>query len=94
MQRVHERVPINTTFPPKTTVHTNPLFNKLKLMNLPNHYVYHVFLELFKAHIPISLFTLFNQSQMTTNFILHLPRVTIDISKIILFINLVLYGTA
>ena len=30
VQRVHEHVPIDTTFPPKTTVHTNPLFNELK----------------------------------------------------------------
>ena len=46
--------------------------------------VYHTFLDLFKilkTHIPISLYSLFNQSQRGINFKLHLPRVTLDISK-------------
>ena len=64
--------------------HTKPLFSKHKIMNLPNLYVYHTFLDLFKIlkkHTPISLFTLFEQSQRGTNFLLHLPKVNLNISK-------------
>ena len=47
-------------------------------------YVYHAFLDLLKilkTHIPISLYSFFNQSQRGINFKLHLPTVTLDISK-------------
>ena len=43
-----------------------------------NMYVHHTFLDIFKilkTHIPISLYSLFNQSQR------HLTKVTLDISK-------------
>ena len=64
--------------------HTKPLFNKNKILNLPNLYIYHTFIDLFKIlkkHTPISLFTLFDQSQRGTNFLLHLPKVNLNVSK-------------
>ena len=64
--------------------HTKPLFKKHSIMTIKNMYVYHTFLDLFKnlkTHIPISLYSIFNQSQRGINFKLHLPRVTLDISK-------------
>ena len=64
--------------------HTKPLFNKHKILNLSNLYVYHTFIDLFKIlknHTPISLFTLFDQSQRGTNFLLHPPKVNLNISK-------------
>ena len=64
--------------------HTKPLFNKYIILNLHNLYVYHTFINLFKilkTHTPISLHSLFNLSQRGTHFLLHLPRVTLEISK-------------
>ena len=64
--------------------HTKPLFNKHKILNLPNLYVYHTFLDLFKilkTHIPISLFSLFEQSPRETSFLLHPPKVKLNVSK-------------
>ena len=64
--------------------HTKPLFNKHKILNLPNLYVYHTFIDLFKilkTRTPISLFTLFYQSQRGTNFLLHPPKVNLNVSK-------------
>ena len=64
--------------------HTKPLFKKHSIMTIQNMYVYHTFLDLFKilkTHIPISLYSLFNQIQRGINFKLHLPRLTLDISK-------------
>ena len=59
--------------------HTKPLFNQHIILNLHNLYVYHTFINLFK--IPISLHSLFNLSQRGTHFLLHLPGVTLEISK-------------
>ena len=64
--------------------HAKPLFKKHSIMTIQNMYVYHTLLDLFKilkTHIPISLYSLFNQIQRGINFKLHLPRVTLDISK-------------
>ena len=64
--------------------HTKPLFNKQKLLCLFNLYIYHIFIDIFKilkTHTPICLFSLINQSQRGTNFLLHLPKIKLDISK-------------
>ena len=64
--------------------HTKPIFNKHKLMALPNLYVYHTFLELFKilkTHIPVSLFCLFTHSQRDTSMMVHLPKFDLEISR-------------
>ena len=53
-------------------------------MTLPNLYVYHTFLELFKVlktHIPVSLYYLFTKSVRENSLALHLPRYLLDISR-------------
>ena len=37
--------------------------------------------KILKTHLPVSLYSLFSQSQRDTNFLLHLPEVDLDISK-------------
>ena len=64
--------------------HTKPLCNKHNILNLFNLFTYHTFLEIFKilkTKLPVSLFSLLNQGQRDTNFLLHLPDVDLDISK-------------
>ena len=64
--------------------HTKPLFNEYNLMILPNLYVYHTLLELFKilkTHTPISLYSLFTQSQRDNNLTIHLPKFVLEISR-------------
>ena len=64
--------------------HTKPLFHKQKILSIFNLYVYHTLINTFKilkTHTPVSLFDLVSQSQRGTNFLLHLPKVTLDISK-------------
>ena len=64
--------------------HTKPLFNKHSLLTLSNLYAYHTFLELFKilkTHVPISLYSLFTQSQRDNNLILCLPKFRLEISR-------------
>ncbi len=64
--------------------HTKPLFNKHNILSLPNLYVYHTFIELFKiqkTRVPISLFSLFELSNRDTSFLMHPPKVNLNISK-------------
>ncbi len=64
--------------------HTKPLFNKHDVLSLPNLYVYHTFIELFKLQkmrSPISLFSLFELSNRDTSFLMHTPKVNLDVSK-------------
>ena len=60
------------------------MFNKNKILNIFNLYVYHTFLSTFKilkTHTPVSLYNLFTQGCRDTNFLLIPPKVTLDISK-------------
>ena len=64
--------------------HTKSLFNKQKILNLFNLYVYHTFIstyKILKTRAPISLYSLFNQSQRDIGFLLHPPIVALDISR-------------
>ena len=64
--------------------HTKPLFNKQKIFNVFNLYVYHTFMDVFKilkTRTPISLYSLFNKGLRDTNFMVLLPEVKLSISK-------------
>ena len=64
--------------------HTKPIFNKEKILSIFNLYFYHTFLNIFKiqkTRVPISLFSILNQDQRDTNFLLCLPLIKRDISK-------------
>ena len=64
--------------------HTKPIFNEQKILNLYHLYIQHTFVDLFKiikTRTPISLYELFNLSPRTTNFLLCLPRINLDLSK-------------
>ena len=65
--------------------HTKPIFNEYKILTLHNLHILHAFVDLFKIlklHTPISVFNLFNASQRGTNFLLCLPIINLNISKI------------
>ena len=64
--------------------HTKPLFNKQKILTVFNLYIYHTLLNTFKilkTHTPVSLYNLFTQGCRDANFLLLLPKITLDISK-------------
>ena len=64
--------------------HTKPLFNKNKILCLSNLYIYHAFINTFKilkTCVPVSLFDLLSQGCRDANFLLLLPKVSLDISK-------------
>ena len=57
--------------------HTKLIFKKQQILNIFNLYVYHTFLNTFKilkTHTPVSLYSLFNQSQRDNKFLLILPK--------------------
>ena len=54
-------------------------------MIIPNLYVYHTFLELLKilkTNTPISLYSLFTQSQRDNNLTIYPPKLLLEISRI------------
>ena len=64
--------------------HTKLIFNKLKILNLHNLFVYQSFMGLykvFKTHTPISIFEIFQQSNRETNFLIKVSDVPLNISK-------------
>ena len=64
--------------------HTKPIFNEEKILSLHHLYMQHIFVDLFKIvkhRTPISLYELFNPSPRTTNFLMCLPRINLELSK-------------
>ena len=64
--------------------HTKPIFNERKLLTLHHLYIYHTFidtLKIFKYRVPISIFSLFEQSSRNHHFKLLIPNVKLDLAK-------------
>ena len=64
--------------------HTKLIFNKHKILNFHNLFVYQSFMGLykvFKTHTPISIFEIFQQSNKETNFLIKVPDVPLNITK-------------
>ena len=64
--------------------HTKPLFNKQKILNVFNLYVYHTYINTFKilkTHAPVCIWSLFSQSQRNAKFLLHPPKIDLSISQ-------------
>ena len=67
-----------------TLEHTKPLFNEKEILTLHHLYIQHTLLELykiFKYRTPISLYELFHQSPRTTNSLVLLPKINLEISR-------------
>ena len=64
--------------------HTKPIFNEQNILSLHHLYVLHTFVDLFKIvknRTPISLYGLFNPSPRSSNFLMCLPRINLELSK-------------
>ena len=64
--------------------HTKPLFNEVNLLTLHHLYIYHTFIETFKVlkyRTPISVAKLFTDSPRTTNMLLTVDKVKLEIEK-------------
>ena len=67
-----------------TLEHTKPLFNEKEIITLHHLYTQHTLLELykiFKYRTPISLYELFHQSPRTSNSLVLLLRINLEISR-------------
>ena len=67
-----------------TLEHTKPLFNEKEILTVHHLYIQHTLLELYKIikyRIPISLYDLFSQSPRTTNSLVLLPKINLEISR-------------
>ena len=64
--------------------HTKPLFNELNLLTLHHLYIYHTFIETFKVlkyKTPLSIASLFTYSPRSTNMLLTVNKVKLDIER-------------
>jgi hypothetical protein len=64
--------------------HTKPIFNSEKILNLHHLYIQHTFIELFKIlkeRLPFSLYELFVMSPRITNFLMSLPKFSLETSR-------------
>ena len=64
--------------------HTKLIFNKHEILNLHNLFVQQSFkglYKVFKTHMPISVFEIFQQSNRETNFLVKVPDVPLKKSK-------------
>ena len=64
--------------------HAKLIFNKHEILNLHNLFVQQSFMGLykvFKTHMPISIFEIFQQSNRETNFLVKVPDVPLKTSK-------------
>lgn len=64
--------------------HTKPIFNEHHILSLHHLYIQHTFVELFKImkfRTPISMYELMNISLRNTNFLMILPKITLETSK-------------
>ena len=65
--------------------HTRPLFNEQNILSLHHLYIQHTFMDLIKImkyRIPISLFQMFCPSPRTMNFLMLLPKINLEVSRL------------
>ena len=64
--------------------HTKPIFNCEKILSIFHLYIQHTFIETFKImkeRLPISLFELFTPSSRESNFLMRLPKFSLEVSR-------------
>ena len=64
--------------------HTKPIFNCEKILSIFHLYIQHTFIETFKImkeRLPISLFELFTPSSRESNFLIRLPKFSLEVSR-------------
>ena len=64
--------------------HTKPIFNSEKILSVKHLYILHSFVETFKImkeRLPISLYELFCLSPRVSNFLMILPKISLEISR-------------
>ena len=65
--------------------HTRSLYNEQNILSLHHLYIQHTFMDLFKIlkyRTPISVSELFCRSPRTTNFLLLLPKINLQVSRL------------
>ena len=65
--------------------HTRSLYNEQNILSLHHLYIQHTFMDLFKIlkyRTPISVSELFCPSPRTTNFLLLLPKINLEVSRL------------